>query len=102
MTGALADGRRRPEETRVPGGAAKHGAVLVVDLSDEQASAPRVVLGRRRPALPERRRMELQILHDPHLRQERLEPVREGYLALEDEPEQHEAEIAVDRFRAGW
>ena len=97
-----ADRRRRAEQSGMRGDAAERRGVLVVHFADEQAAAPRIDLRRRdarrhaaggrncsrAPATIASQRVELRV--------ERRAPMR-----LENEAEQHEAGIGVDRGRAG-
>src|SRR5688572_17706714 len=115
-----ADGGSGTEEAGVAGGAAERPRVLVVDFAHQGASAPWIVLGGRdpRPQVAGRRETEWLVGDErrdpPELRREgrpgidgaRCDVRRPGlstrrYTAriLEDEREQHEPEIRVDRLR---
>src|SRR4030095_360763 len=73
--------------------------VVVVDFA-ETASTPRIFARRRRPGFPLRRRIELEVLNVPHLHAERIELCRKGSEGFENEAQENEPEVAVDRLRS--
>ena len=91
------------EESRVPRRAAQCPGVLIVDLADQRSPAPEIQLRRRRPGAPCGRRVEADLSpaapgHD--LVELGGEARSRGVAVRQDEPEQDEAEIAVDRTGA--
>ena len=109
------DGGDRSEQAGMTRDAAERPGVLVVDLADEQPPSPGIHLGRRRAIAPASRRVESQWLGREESRKPselRVEPAsgipgarRSGEAVaprlrvLENESQEHESEVAVDRPR---
>ena len=90
---------RRAEEAGMPRHAVEGPRVLVVNLTDEQPSAPgAIVLRRRRAHTLVRRWPEEQIRARQIVGELVVHPAAVD--RLEDQPEQDEPEVAVDRSRA--
>src|SRR4029453_18239740 len=101
MTRKLPDPSRGPEESGMTGHAAEGECVLVVDFAHEETSAPGIDLRRRDAGFPDVRWEELHLVYHPRPCLYCIEPRGERRDLFEDEPKQHEVEVAVDRFRAG-
>ena len=99
VTRVVADRCGGPEETGVSGDAAQRMRVLVVNFAGQQPAAPGIVFGGRRSRAPAFRWIELNLLHDAHLSEHRVEPALERHVSVEDEAEEHEPQVAVDRLR---
>ena len=95
-----ADGRRRPEQPRVTRHAAERPGVLVVHLTDTAAgrATDRFRSARSVRAIP-RGAPKCRSSALGHRCELPIETCAAGI--LEDEPEQHEPEVAVDRLRPG-
>jgi hypothetical protein len=102
MACAFADRSRSAKQPGVASSAAEGRRIVIVDLAHEKPAAPLVVSCGRRPREPCLRRMELEILEAAHLLTQRIELQRQGSGVLEDESEEHEPQIAVDRGGPGY
>jgi hypothetical protein len=98
-TREITDGFGSPEEPRVTGGAAERPTVLIVYFAHQHAASPEIVFGRRGHRSEARRRIEQQWLAR-HLLQQIVGLLLEGTstCVFDEEPEQHEAEVAVNGF----
>ena len=80
--------------------AAERRGVFVVHFTDKQPATPRIPFGRRDSPTPQRRGTELDLFQNLHLREHQCEALGEWNASIDDEAEEDEVEVAVDRLRA--